>query len=73
MAKSSGRARSAATGRFVKASTAKRHPGKTVVHGSFPSGGTPVEVARSASTGRFVKMTTAERNPSGTIVQTIKR
>jgi hypothetical protein len=69
----SGRARSAKTGRFVKAATVKRSPSTTVVHGSFPARGTKVSVARSAVTGRFIRKSTAQRNPAKTIVQTVKK
>lgn len=67
-------ARSASTGRFVKTSTARRHPRTTVIDtvGGKKSG-TPVEVSRSAETGRFVKGTTAERHPETTVTETVYR
>ncbi len=71
--RSSGRARSAVSGRFVRRSTARRHPTRTVVHRSFSSGRTSTTVARSARTGRFVSKAYARSNPSVTSVQTIKR
>ncbi len=73
MARRPGRARSSVTGRFVRRSTARRHPSRTVVHGSFSSGRSSRTVARSASTGRFVSRSYAKRHPNVTIVQTIKR
>lgn len=67
-------ARSAKTGRFVKTSTAKRHPRTTVIDtvGGKKSG-TTVKASRSAITGRFVKAATAERHPETTVTETIKR
>lgn len=64
--------RSAKTGRFVKASTAKRssHAVKTE---ELTVTASSVEVARSASTGRFVKKDTARRHPDKTVVQRLKR
>lgn len=55
--------RSASTGRFVRASTVARHPGRTVTQtvGSQASG------YRSAVSGRFVKESTARRHPDTTI------
>lgn len=67
-------ARSARTGRFIKASTAKRHPGTTVIDQVGGSKkGTPVKVARSAKTGRFVTEEAAERHPDSTVVETVRR
>lgn len=64
--------RSAKTGRFVKASTAKRSPSTTIVEQVEVKTGA-VEVARSASTGRFVKKDTARRHPTKTTIQKVKR
>lgn len=61
--------RSASTGRFVKASTAKRHPKTTVTE--TVGGGSSRAVYRSAITGKFVKQSTAERHPSNTIRQEV--
>lgn len=67
-------ARSAKTGRFVKATTVKRHPRTTVVDQvGGPKKGKPVKVARSAISGRFVKEATAERHPETTVVETVRR
>lgn len=54
--------KSAATGRFVKASTVSRHPTKTMVQ----TVGGGAHGFRSASTGRFVKEATAQRHPDTT-------
>lgn len=64
--------RSATTGRFVKASAAKRSPSTTVVE-SLTVSPTTVEVTRSATTGRFVKKDTARRHPDKTTRQKVKR
>lgn len=58
--------RSAATGRFVAASTARRNLSGTVSEprGKDSSSGV---VYRSAKTGRFVTETTARRNPGTTL------
>lgn len=62
-----GRARSAATGRYVKASTALRHPRTTVVEtGSNKGSGTH---HRSAITGRYVTGSTAARHPDTTVTE----
>lgn len=55
--------RSAISGRFVKASTAQRHP-KTPVTQTTGSKG---QGNRSATTGRFVTDATAKRHPGNTI------
>ena len=55
--------RSASTGRFVKASTARRHPKTTV--SQMPGG--KAKGYRSAITGRFVAKSTAARHPGTTI------
>lgn len=65
-------ARSSATGRFVKASTAKRSPSTTVIENvAVPV--MVVEVARSAATGRFVKKDTARRHPDKTLREKVRR
>jgi hypothetical protein len=58
--------RSAASGRFVKASTARRHP-KTTVSSTL---GGRANGYRSAITGRFVTKATATRHPANTIKET---
>ena len=62
-----GRARSASTGRYVKSSTAARHPRTTVVErgGNKGSG----KVNRSAVTGRYVTDATAKRHPNTTVTE----
>jgi hypothetical protein len=55
--------RSAGSGRFVKASTAARHPKTTVTQ----SPGGKAKGHRSAITGHFVKESTAKRHPNTTI------
>lgn len=62
-----GHHRSAATGRYVKASTAVRNPKTTVTErGANRSSGTH---HRSAVTGRFVKSSTAARHPNTTVTE----
>ncbi len=59
--------RSAITGRYVKASTAKRNPTTTVTErGTNRSSGTHY---RSAITGKFVKAATAARHPNTTVAE----
>ncbi len=63
------KARSAITGRYVKPSTAARHPRTTVNisgTGASKGGGTR---SRSAITGRYVKPSTAARHPNTTITE----
>lgn len=55
--------KSASTGRFVKASTVARHPGKTVTQ-KVGGKGTGY---RSAITGHFVTKATAQRHPDTTV------
>jgi hypothetical protein len=55
--------RSAKTGRFVKPSTAARHPRTTVTQ----TVGGKAKGYRSAITGRFVRESTAQRHPDTTI------
>lgn len=67
MARSSGRSRSAITGRYVKPATAARHPRTTVTEsGSNKGSGTH---HRSAITGRYVTGSTAKRNPDTTVTE----
>ncbi len=62
-----GHHRSAATGRYVKASTAARNPKTTVTErGANRSSGTH---HRSAITGKFVKGSTAARHPNTTVTE----
>lgn len=63
--------RSARTGRFVKAATARRNPRTTSTEkvGSGTSNSTSVH--RSTITGRFVTPATAKRNPGTTINQSV--
>jgi hypothetical protein len=63
-----GHHRSAATGRYVKASsTAARNPKTTVTErGANRSSGTH---HRSAITGKFVKASTAARHPNTTVTE----
>jgi hypothetical protein len=64
--------RSAKTGRFVKKSTAKRHPSTTLSEtNKGGGGGKAVKVHRSAKTGRFVKASTAARHPDTTVTETV--
>lgn len=56
--------RSAGTGRFVRASTAARHPGSTVRQ-SVPSHSTGQY--RSAVTGRYITKATAARHPGKSV------
>jgi hypothetical protein len=62
-----GHHRSAATGRYVKASTAARNPKTTVTErGANRSSGTH---HRSAITGKFVNGSTAARHPNTTVTE----
>ena len=62
-----GHHRSAATGRYVTASTAARNPKTTVTErGANRSSGTH---HRSAITGKFVKGSTAARHPNTTVTE----
>lgn len=64
---SSGRARSAVTGRYVPKATAVRNPRTTVVEsGGNKSSGTH---HRSAITGRYVTGSTAKRHPGTTVTE----
>lgn len=58
--------RSAITGRYVKATTAARHPRTTVT--SLAGGSRATGTAhRSAITGRYVTAATAARHPRATV------
>lgn len=59
------RTRSTITGKFVKASTAKRRPSTTVTE--KVGGGSTHGAYRSAKTGLFVKKSVAKRNPRTTM------
>ena len=62
-----GHHRSAATGRYVKASTAARNPKTTVTErGGNHSSGTH---HRSAITGKFVTGSTAARHPNTAVTE----
>jgi hypothetical protein len=65
---SSGRARSAITGRYVTPATAARHPRTTVTNAAGASRATAT-VHRSAITGRYVKPATAARHPRTTVTE----
>ena len=56
--------RSASTGRFVKSSTATRHPTKAVTQ-RVPSGSTGQN--RSAKTGRYITKAGAARHPTTSV------
>jgi hypothetical protein len=56
--------RSATTGKFVKASTAARHPSKTIRQ-SVPSASTGQY--RSAKTGRYITRAGAARHPTTSV------
>jgi hypothetical protein len=71
--RSGGRARSTVSGRFVRRSTARRSPNRTVVHASFSQGGKQIVVARSAKTGRFISKAAAARHPDTSLLQTVRR
>jgi hypothetical protein len=67
MAKSSGHARSATTGRYVTKQTALRKPAGTVVeHRPNRSSGTHY---RDAKSGQFVNGQTAARRPNTTVTE----
>ena len=61
-----GHHRSAITGRFVKESTANRHPATTLREGR---GGEPADRYRSAKTGQFVTKAYATRHPQTTVFE----
>ena len=63
--------RSASSGRFVKASTARRSPRTTTTETVGRGTSNKSAVNRSAITGRFVKESTAQRHPDNTITQQV--
>lgn len=62
---------SARTGRFVKASTARRSPRTTSTEKVGAGTSNKTTVNRSTVTGRFVKASTAQRHPDTTITQQV--
>ena len=65
--------RSARTGRFVKADTARRNPRTTVTERVGAAAGKGASVGRSAITGRFVAAATVARHPGTTVTQRVSR
>ncbi len=63
--------RSASSGRFVKASTARRSPRTTTTETIGRGTSNKTTVNRSAITGRFVTEATAQRHPGTTITQQV--
>jgi hypothetical protein len=63
--------RSARSGRFVKASTARRSPRTTSTETVGRGTSNKTAVNRSTITGRFVKASTAKRHPDTTISQQV--
>lgn len=63
--------RSTRTGRFVKASTARRSPATAVTERVGRGTSNETTVNRSASTGRFVKDSTVQRHTGKTIKQRV--
>mgnify|MGYP001021478645 CR=1 FL=1 len=63
--------RSARSGRFVKASAARRSPRTTTTEKVGRGTSNKTTVHRSAISGRFVKASTAQRHPSTTITQQV--
>jgi len=63
--------RSAKSGRFVKASTAKRNPRTTTTERVGRGTSNNKTVNRSAASGRFVKKSTVKRHPDTTISQRV--
>jgi hypothetical protein len=57
--------RSASTGRFVRPTTASRHPRTTTTEGVGSAGGGKAH--RSAITGKYVTAATAGRHPRTTV------
>ncbi|MFI5952283.1 hypothetical protein [Cryptosporangium sp. NPDC051539] len=64
-------ARSSVTGRFVKKSTADRHPKKTVVEDGAKK--SAAKKNRSAVSGEFVKDATVKRHPKTTVTEGKKK
>ena len=65
---SSGRARSAISGRYISKASAARHPRTSVVESSSRNGGGG-KTYRSAISGRFVTKGTAQRSPNTTVTE----
>lgn len=63
--------RSAGSGRFVTASTARRNPSGTTTEQVGRGTSNKSTVHRSAATGRFVTEATAKRHPDKTITQRV--
>lgn len=63
--------RSARTGRFLTASTARRSPRTTTTERIGRGTSNKTTVHRSTITGRFVKESTAQRHPGTTISQRV--
>lgn len=63
--------RSARTGKFVKASTAKRNPRTTTSEKVGRGTSNKTTVHRSAITGKFVTAATARRHPTTTLKQKV--
>lgn len=63
--------RSAQTGRFVKASTARRNPRTTSTERIGQGTSNKTTVYRSTITGKFVKQSTVKRHPNTTISQRV--
>lgn len=63
--------RSARSGRFVKASTARRSPRTTSTERVGRGTSNKTAVHRSTISGRFVTAATAQRHPSTTITQQV--
>ncbi len=68
MARSSSRARSAITGRYVTRATAARSPRTTVTESTSGRGGGG-QAYRSAISGRYVTAATAARHPRTTVTE----
>ncbi|GAB5901790.1 hypothetical protein OKHIL_76010 [Mycolicibacterium mageritense] len=64
-----GHHRSAATGRYVKTSTAVRNPRTTVTERGSGRNNSSGTHHRSAVTGRYVKASTAARHPNTTVTE----
>lgn len=63
--------RSARTGRFVKASTARRNPRTTTIETVGRGTSNTTTVNRSTITGRFVTASTAQCHPDTTMSQRV--
>lgn len=72
MARRTVRHRSAISGRFVRGSTAKRHP-RTTIKDAMGGSGKRSAVHRSAISGRFISKAAAKRHPKTSVRETIRR